>query len=442
MNTIPRNLFFRSCSESLTTHKKTFLIEVVMARDNDYIFKGVWIPAHIWLDHSLTWIQKLFLTEIDALDNEHDGCYAGNKFFAEFFDLTTGRCSQIISELEQKKYVRIKYEYQGNEIKCRRIYVVKKLTTSLEHAKEISISDHKKGSSKEEPEDDAEASPVPQFKRDDRKAGFKFKDSAYINAWNAHPEFRKHDNYRTKVYQAGHRYCMYLRQGALHRCDVDKQFLTRQKIPIDWLHRKWTDDEIHEAFDRFALMFKEEYWPADKKILPRNLSDFICNRMSGTSYFLWVMSEKPRSLADKVEVVVDTCPEVTEIYRAMFKKFHNKKITSERDDRKLIRNVNAIGIRYVALKPVLDISPGTANNYLGSLEKFARTHSEWMKRRYEDKITVSDITRSWNYFIEHVRSFYKINLEPTPEEFARMKADYDLKRRHFEAEDKRRKASA
>ena len=38
-------------------------------------FKGIWIPAHIWLNKSLSIQEKVFLAEIDSLDND-DGCYA------------------------------------------------------------------------------------------------------------------------------------------------------------------------------------------------------------------------------------------------------------------------------------------------------------------------------------------------------------------------------
>jgi hypothetical protein len=40
-------------------------------------FKGVWIPKDVWLDHNLTWMEKLLLVEIDSLDAEK-GCFASN----------------------------------------------------------------------------------------------------------------------------------------------------------------------------------------------------------------------------------------------------------------------------------------------------------------------------------------------------------------------------
>ena len=53
-------------------------------------FKGVWIPKEVWIDDKLTWMEKLFLTEIDSLDNEKH-CFASNKYFEEFLILSNGR---------------------------------------------------------------------------------------------------------------------------------------------------------------------------------------------------------------------------------------------------------------------------------------------------------------------------------------------------------------
>ena len=67
-------------------------------------FKGVWIPKKIWLDENLTWMEKLFLVEIDSLD-ENGECYASNKYFGEFFKLSNSRVSEIINSLIRKEYI-------------------------------------------------------------------------------------------------------------------------------------------------------------------------------------------------------------------------------------------------------------------------------------------------------------------------------------------------
>ena len=91
-------------------------------------FKGIWIPKEIWLSKDLTIIEKMFLVEIDSLDNEK-GCFASNGYFADFFDISKGRCTQIIKSLEAKGYIKISLEYKGKQIVKRTIRVVNKLNT-------------------------------------------------------------------------------------------------------------------------------------------------------------------------------------------------------------------------------------------------------------------------------------------------------------------------
>jgi hypothetical protein len=95
-------------------------------------FKGVWIPKEIWLSKELNVMEKLFLVEIDSLDNE-SGCYASNSYFAEFFQLSRNRCSEIIKSLEAKKLIMIEYiREQGKQnIEKRVIKVVEKPNTPI-----------------------------------------------------------------------------------------------------------------------------------------------------------------------------------------------------------------------------------------------------------------------------------------------------------------------
>lgn len=106
-------------------------------------FKGIWIPKEIWLSEELTLQEKIMLVEIDSFDNEERGCYASNKYFSKFFNITPGRISQIISSLVSKGYISVLYIRDNQEIKERQIHinrppypeVVNKLNTYLENDK-------------------------------------------------------------------------------------------------------------------------------------------------------------------------------------------------------------------------------------------------------------------------------------------------------------------
>lgn len=87
-------------------------------------FKGIWIPAEIWTNPDLSWVEKIMLREIDSLQDENEGgCYASNGYFSEFFGLSKSRVSEVISGLVHRKYLRsllVKFTERG-QIKTRRI---------------------------------------------------------------------------------------------------------------------------------------------------------------------------------------------------------------------------------------------------------------------------------------------------------------------------------
>ena len=83
--------------------------------DNKRAFKGIWIPKEVWESKELTLQQKVMLVEIDSLDNEK-GCYASNKYFSEFFGISSGRVSQVINELIDKGYLIAEYIKEDNQI--------------------------------------------------------------------------------------------------------------------------------------------------------------------------------------------------------------------------------------------------------------------------------------------------------------------------------------
>ncbi|MDR5777360.1 MULTISPECIES: hypothetical protein [unclassified Caballeronia] len=84
-------------------------------------FQGVWIPAEMWLDRSLSFVEKLMLAEISSLESDARGCYASNTYFAQFFDLSPSRVSEIISSLSAKGRVGVTLIRKGKQIIERQI---------------------------------------------------------------------------------------------------------------------------------------------------------------------------------------------------------------------------------------------------------------------------------------------------------------------------------
>lgn len=86
-------------------------------------FRGVWIPADIWLSRELSLQEKVMLVEIDSLQHPEKGCFKSNKALAEFFQLSPNRVSEIINSLAKKGLVRIEQVRKGKQIVERRIFM-------------------------------------------------------------------------------------------------------------------------------------------------------------------------------------------------------------------------------------------------------------------------------------------------------------------------------
>ncbi|MEL7893477.1 helix-turn-helix domain-containing protein [Vreelandella neptunia] len=93
-------------------------------------FRGVWIPAEIWLNRELSLQEKVMLIEIDSLQHPQKGCFKSNKKLAEFFGLSPNRVSEVISSLKKKGWVRVDQIREGKQIVERRIFMKRPLDTA------------------------------------------------------------------------------------------------------------------------------------------------------------------------------------------------------------------------------------------------------------------------------------------------------------------------
>lgn len=72
-------------------------------------FKGIWIDKDIWMNPDLSITEKCLLAEISSLDNDK-GCYASNKYFAEFFCISIKTISRSIAKLVEMELLSAEYE--------------------------------------------------------------------------------------------------------------------------------------------------------------------------------------------------------------------------------------------------------------------------------------------------------------------------------------------
>src|SRR2546430_15389000 len=75
-------------------------------------FKGIWIPREVWLSQERSLMEKVLFVEIVSLDNER-GCYASNRYFAEFFGVSPRQISAYIASLKEKGFINVTIQNQN-----------------------------------------------------------------------------------------------------------------------------------------------------------------------------------------------------------------------------------------------------------------------------------------------------------------------------------------
>ena len=92
-----------------------------MTIEQQRAFKGIWIPAEIWLNEDLSLQEKALLADIDSFCSRYESCYASNEHFAKFIGVSTRRIKDIIKGLEDKKLIEreIVYKQGTKEIQKR-----------------------------------------------------------------------------------------------------------------------------------------------------------------------------------------------------------------------------------------------------------------------------------------------------------------------------------
>lgn len=73
--------------------------ERISEGQEERVFKGVWIPAELYLAKGLSMLEKVLFVEINSLNGE-GGCFASNDHFSEHLNVGRTRVSQMISKLK------------------------------------------------------------------------------------------------------------------------------------------------------------------------------------------------------------------------------------------------------------------------------------------------------------------------------------------------------
>ena len=100
-------------------------------------FKGIWIPAELWLMPDIPITQKVLLAEIESLD-DGEGCFATNEYLANFMGISVGRLKNILVELSDKNLVEtVAFDGRRRRIKQTAYRVTSEVTKTLPLPNEV-----------------------------------------------------------------------------------------------------------------------------------------------------------------------------------------------------------------------------------------------------------------------------------------------------------------
>lgn len=101
--------------------------------EDEYGFKGVWIPKEIWLDMRLSAVDKVIFAIIDGLDKNGQGCFASNQYIADFCQCSERKVTDSISKLTKFGLVEVaKFDGRSRILKSRLAYSARETSKNCE----------------------------------------------------------------------------------------------------------------------------------------------------------------------------------------------------------------------------------------------------------------------------------------------------------------------
>lgn len=79
--------------------------------------RGIWIPIEIWEIHTLTWLEKHLLAEINSFSLRDNWCYKSNETFAHFFQTSDSAITKAIKKLKENGYLVSKFDGRNRYLK-------------------------------------------------------------------------------------------------------------------------------------------------------------------------------------------------------------------------------------------------------------------------------------------------------------------------------------
>lgn len=154
--------------------------------------------------------------------------------------------------------------------------------------------------------------------------------------------------------------------------------------------------DYKKHINRLSLLYKGEYEPRKKSILPKSLLGLIYNPMNKTSWLMNVMYNPPKLISDKQ--VKDNHPEITKFFLDKFNGNvinQNKLISGIRSIVNFTKHIPSKTMKVSVLKREFGNPLNLCKNYYDYLER----QTTWMKDEIESNLIKTD-NKLWNKFIK------------------------------------------
>ncbi len=99
-------------------------------------FKGIWIPAEVWLNPELTLAEKALLAEIDSFSGNGKSFYKSNDTIVEEYQVSRSTIGRAVKKLERMGYIDVRNDGRSRHLTSRVGRVVK--LTSQGHQNDAS----------------------------------------------------------------------------------------------------------------------------------------------------------------------------------------------------------------------------------------------------------------------------------------------------------------
>jgi len=392
-------------------------------------FEGIWIPKEIWLNKNLNILEKCLLAEIKSLDGKK-GCFASNSYFAKFFGVKEQNISKHITKLKKLGYVKqIKFDGRTRFLKVDLMKTLRQDNTNhlssfnennVQYNKDYNINNNilskdNKISSNELINDFKKQSK--SIKKEKPKLSFKSskqitKDclNMFYNTYKKiHPKIKKETFYaEEKIFECEKLINYYIKGFPLTGFNDLRQFAEKNKDSFNlYSALNFLDENSFKYYFEIALnIYKSNYNPVNKEILPKHLKEFLYNYFGEfKSYFLYY-AFNPVEMIQSDNKHKNKYPEYTKKFSDLLRIEINEDlicfVNRLVNENKKIRNNSIKGYTRDQLTPD-DINNYTYNFYIRNIDNFIQEYLYWL----DEKTDNENFRFEYKFFDSYMKEFSK-----------------------------------